>query len=84
MKMKNPYYNMLPIEEKAYLLCSRGELIAATATNNYDMSLYVLDGEYIELYYSIAYNKIEEIKVLEDHQRLDLYTASMDISILLE
>jgi hypothetical protein len=81
--MNNPYYNMLPIEEKAYLLCSRGELIAAVATTNYDISLYALDGEYIELYYSIAYNKIEDIKVLEDHQRLDLYTRNMDLSILL-
>jgi hypothetical protein len=81
--MKNPYYNMLPIEEKAYLLCSRGELIAATATNNYDLSLYVLDGEYVELYYSIAYNKIEDIKFLEDHHRLDLYTKNMDLNAML-
>lgn len=81
--MKNPYYNMLPIEEKAYLLCSRGELIAATATNNYDMSLYVLDGEYVELFYSTVYNKIEEIKFLEDNQRLDLYTKNMDLSNLM-
>jgi hypothetical protein len=83
MKMINPQYNMLPIEEKAYLLCSRGELIAAVATSNYDISLYALDGEYVELYYSIAYNKIEEIKVLEDHLRLDIYTRNMDLSTLL-
>lgn len=83
MKMINQQYNMLPIEEKAYLLCSRGELIAAVATSNYDISLYALDGEYVELYYSIAYNKIEEIKVLEDHLRLDIYTRNMDISTLL-
>ena len=82
--MNNSYYNTLPIEEKAYLLCSRGELIAAVATNSYDISLYALDGEYVELYYSIAYNKIEEIKVLEDHQRLDIYTRNMDIDTLLE
>jgi hypothetical protein len=82
--MINPYYNMLPIEEKAYQLCSRGELIAAVATSTYDISLYALDGEYVELYYSIAYNKIEEIKVLEDHQRLDIYTRNMDISTLLD
>lgn len=82
MNMINQQYNMLPIEEKAYLLCSRGELIAAVATSNYDISLYALDGEYVELYYSIAYNKIEEIKVLEDHLRLDIYTRNMDISTL--
>lgn len=74
---------MLPIEEKAYLLCSRGELIAAVATNNHDISLYALDGEYVELFYSIAYNRIEDIKLLEDHKRLDIYTRNMDISILL-
>jgi hypothetical protein len=84
LKMINPKYNTLPIEEKAYLLCSRGELIAAVATNNYDISLYALDGEYVELYYSVAYNKIEDIKLLEDHKRLDIYTRNMDISSLLD
>jgi len=76
------YYNLLPIEEKAYLLCSKGELIAVVATNNFDLSLYTLDGEYVELYYSIAFNKIDDIKIIEDPKRLDIYTRNLDINEL--
>jgi hypothetical protein len=77
------YYNLLPIEEKAYLLCSKGELITIVATSNFDLSLYTLDGEYVELFYSIAFNKIDDIKIIEDPLRLDIYTRNLDISDLL-
>jgi hypothetical protein len=77
------YYNLLPIEERAYLLCSKGELIAVVATTTFDLSLYALDGEYVELFYSTAFNKIEDIKILEDSQRLDIYTRNLDINDLL-
>jgi hypothetical protein len=76
-------YNLLPLEEKAYLLCSKGELIAVVATNKFDISLYALEGEYVELFYSLAFNKIEDIKILENHHRLDIYTRNLDISQLL-
>jgi hypothetical protein len=84
MKMIDKYYyNLLPLEEKAYLLCSKGELIAVVATTKFDLSLYALEGEYVELFYSVAGNKIEDIKIIEDPQRLDLYTRNLDINELL-
>lgn len=83
--MINPYfYNSLPLEDKAEMLCSKGDLIVAVATNKYDISLYTLDGQYIELYYSIAYNRIEEIKIIQDHKRLEFYTRNIDIDYLLK
>lgn len=77
------HYNLLPIEEKAYLLCSKGELIAVVATNNFDLSLYALEGEYVELFYSTSFNKIEDIRIMEDQERLDIYTRNLDINELL-
>lgn len=77
------YYNLLPLEEKAYLLCCKGELIAVVATSNFDLSLYALEGEYVELFYSIASNRIDDIKILEDPLRLDIYTRNLDLDKLL-
>jgi hypothetical protein len=82
--MINPvHYNLLPLRDKAELLKSRGEFIEAVASEDYDVSLYNMDGEYIELFYSIAYDKIEEIKVVEDLNRLEMYTWNVNLKTLL-
>jgi hypothetical protein len=82
--MINPvHYNLLPLRDKADLLKERGEFIEAIASDDYDVSLYNMDGEYIELFYSIAYDKIEEIKVVEDLNRLEVYTWHVNIGRLL-
>ncbi|MGQ0828282.1 MAG: hypothetical protein ACT4ON_07795 [Bacteroidota bacterium] len=79
--MTNPNkFNLLSIEEKAELLCHKGELIEMIQTENFDLSLYTLDGHYVELFYSVAYNRISEIWTLNDPKRLELYTNNFDIS----
>jgi hypothetical protein len=83
--MINPYYyNSLPLEDKAEMLCHQGDLIVAVATNEYDVSLYILDGEYIELYYSISCNRISEIKIIQDHKRLEFYAQNIDLDQLFD
>jgi len=76
-------YNLLSIEEKAETLCHKGEFIEMIQSENFDMSLYTLDGHYVELFYSIAYNRIEEIWTLKDPKRLELYTKNLDINHLI-
>lgn len=73
-------YNLLSIEDKAEILCHRGEFIEMIQSGNFDVSLYILEGHYVELFYSIAYNRIEEIWTLRDPKRLELYTSNIDIS----
>jgi hypothetical protein len=82
--MIDPYfYNLLPIKEKAELLCYRGDLIMTVSTADFDVSLYALDGQYVELYYSIPYCKIEEIKTIESPQRLDFYINNIELDYLI-
>jgi len=76
-------FNLLSIEEKAEQLCHNGELIEMIQAENFDVSLYTLDGHYVELFYSIAYNRIEEIWILKDPKRLELYTNNFDITALI-
>lgn len=77
-------FNLLSIEEKAEKLCHNGELIEMIQAENFDVSLYTLDGHYVELFYSIAYNRIEEIWILKDPKRLEIYANNIDISNLME
>jgi hypothetical protein len=80
-QMKN--FDQLPIEERAYLLCSIGELIATRAGSKHDYSLYAVAGQYVVLQYSIAHNRITDIKILKDHSNLHYFVENMDLSNLL-
>lgn len=73
-------YNLLPIEDKIEVLMIRGEFIESYETYDHETWLYSLDGQYIEMIYSIPFNCIEEVKILIDYERLLVYTHSIDIS----
>ncbi|MCE3280544.1 MAG: hypothetical protein K0S44_2735 [Bacteroidetes bacterium] len=45
--------------------------------------LYALDGQLVEIVYSIVFNRIEEIRLVEDPARLDVYLVNIDITELL-
>jgi hypothetical protein len=71
--MINPDYNLLPINEKAEVLWQEGKFIEAVELNDFDVSLYSLNDEYVEMYYSVSNNRVEKISVLQDTERLSLY-----------
>lgn len=71
--MMNPDYNLLPINEKAEVLWQEGKFIEAVELNDFDVSLYSLNDQYVEMYYSVSNNRIEKISVLQDPERLLLY-----------
>jgi len=71
--MINPDYNLLPINEKAEMLWQDGKFIEAMELNDFDVSLYSLNDQYVEMYYSVSNNRIEKISVLQDPERLQLY-----------
>jgi hypothetical protein len=77
-------YNLLPIEDKIEVLMSRGEFIESYETYDHETWLYSLDGQYIELTYSIPFNRIEEVKILMDYEGLLVYIHSIDISKILK
>ena len=67
-------YDLLPVNHKAEILWSKGEFIEAIEYRDYDVSLYFMDGHYVEIFYSVKNNQIEDIRVMEDKSRLSLYT----------
>ncbi|MDQ3046469.1 MAG: hypothetical protein M3R27_02905 [Bacteroidota bacterium] len=82
--MINPnFYQQLPIEDKIEILTNNGDFIEAHEGDEYDTWLYALEGEYVELFYNVTKCRVEEVNLLEDKCRLELYIDNIDISPLL-
>jgi hypothetical protein len=81
--MKRPdIYRLLPIEDKIELLMRKGEFVMSYEALEYETWLYALEGQLVEIIYSIVFNRIEDIRILEDQKRIDLYLENIDISEL--
>ena len=71
------------IEEKIELLMRKGEFVISHEELDHETWLYALDGQLIEIVYSIVFNRIEDIRVMEDAKRIDLYLENIDITELI-
>jgi hypothetical protein len=76
-------YTLQSIEEKIELLMRRGEFAMSYEALDHETWLYALDGQLVEIVYSIVFNRIEEIRLVEDPARLDVYLVNIDITELL-
>jgi hypothetical protein len=68
--------NMLPVNQKADILWEEGKFIGAIELNDYDVSLYSLDDQYYEMYYSVSKCRIEKITSLENPERFKRYSKN--------
>jgi hypothetical protein len=69
------YYNLLPMGDKVQLLEAKGEFLELFSSPEFDISIYAMDGQYVELIFSIPYDKIEAIRVVEDLDKLAAYAS---------
>jgi recombinational DNA repair ATPase RecF len=70
------------LEQKIELLMRKGEFAMSYEALDHETWLYALDGQLVEIVYSIVFNRIEEIRVLEDPKKLDRYLDNIDITEL--
>jgi hypothetical protein len=80
--MRTNNYDLLALDEKAEILSKEGQLIMIVATSDFNISLYALNGEYVEMFYSQAFCKIEQIRVIREIERLDFYLQNIEIDLL--
>lgn len=66
-------YDQLPINQRADILWDQGKFIEAVELKNFDVSLYELDNNYFEMYYSLDHNRIEKISMINNPERLKIY-----------
>jgi hypothetical protein len=76
-------YTLQSIEEKIELLMRRGEFAMSYEALDHETWLYALDGQLVEIVYSIVFNRIEDIRLVENAKRLDVYLENIDITELL-
>jgi hypothetical protein len=81
--MRRPeLYKLLPIEDKIELLMRKGDFVMSYEALDYETWLYALDGQLVEIIYSIVFNRIEDIRLMENKERVDLYLENIDITEL--
>lgn len=79
--MKRPdIYKQLPIEEKIELLMRKGDFVMSYEALDHETWLYALEGQLVEIIYSIVFNRIEDIRVIEDNKMIDRYLEGIDIT----
>ncbi|MDQ3046471.1 MAG: hypothetical protein M3R27_02915 [Bacteroidota bacterium] len=81
--MINPTrYQTLYKCDKARLLRTKGEFIDSIEAIGFRTSLYILDGFYVEVFYSYSNKQIEQITVLNDVEKLEMYTKKIRLNNL--
>lgn len=82
MKLRD-VYKLLPMEEKIEILMRKGEFVISYENLDFETWLYAMDGEFVEIVYSIVFNRIEDIRVVENRKKIDKYLENIDITELI-
>lgn len=72
-------YDKLEFNERAKLLWDKGDFVAHIEYYNRKICLYILEGFYVEVYYEVEENRIENIKTTSDKKRIALYLSKIDL-----
>lgn len=73
----------LDLHGRAGLVFSEGDFISSIKHYAFNISLFILDDTYIEVFYKIENNEIEDIEILDPNEnRLHLYSVKVDITDL--
>jgi hypothetical protein len=74
----------LKINERAEVTWSEGKFVGSRDCYAYKVSLYVLKGLYVEIWYFPTTNRIEKVEPLADIKDLNHYLKDIDIKKLMD
>jgi hypothetical protein len=80
MEMKN--FTILDHSDQILVIKERAVLLTHRFSGNYSITLFQLDGFYIELFYHLVKQDYKKIRIFEDLIFLDPYLDSIDITDL--
>lgn len=76
-------FSKLDLHGRAGLVFSEGDFISSIKYYAFNISLYILEDTYIEVFYNSDSNEIEDIEILDpEEKRLNLYAIGVDIKDL--
>lgn len=78
----NMFYSCT-LDERIEILNYSGEYITRIKYFGYFINLYIVEGDFVEVYYNWHSNDIEDIEILDPNaERIHLFTALVDLSDL--
>ncbi len=80
--MSREEFSSLPIHQKIRKLFIEGTFVVAIRYYGHKVNLYLLENEYIEVFYNHKLDKIDKIDFLQrDHSRMKFYLDQIRISL---
>jgi hypothetical protein len=80
--MSREEFTNLPLHKKIQLLYMEGTFVVAIRYYGHKVNLYLLDDEYIEVFYNHKLDKIDRIDFLDTaHSRMKFYLDQIQITI---
>ena len=78
--MSREEFNQLPLHQKIKTLYLEGTFVVGIRYYRHKVNLYLLENEYIEVFYNHKEDKIDKIDFLErDHSRMKFYLDQIKI-----
>jgi hypothetical protein len=78
---KSSHFHRLSLKQKHHMLVTKAEFIASRIHGGYQVHLFTLDGEYVEVWRSIGLNYIHWIEVVHSQGTLENYVADLDLNL---
>ncbi|HTA84517.1 MAG TPA: hypothetical protein VK783_16355 [Bacteroidia bacterium] len=82
--MNQTDFAKLNINERADLTWSKGEFVGTREYYSFKLSLYVLKGLYVKVWYFPTTNRIEKVEPLANIKDLNHYLKDIDLAKLLD
>ena len=71
------------LDERIEIVNASGEYITRIKYFGYYINLYIVKGDFVEVYYNWHNNEIEDVELLDNNdERLNLYTVFVDLADL--
>lgn len=79
--MSREEFSSLPIHQKIRILFIEGTFVVGIRYYRHKVNLYLLDNEYVEVFYNHKLDKIDRIEYLKrDHSRMKFYLDQIKIA----
>lgn len=79
--MSREEFSSLPIHQKIRILFIEGTFVVGIRYYRYKINLYLLEGEYVEVFYNHKLDRIDRIEYLKrDHSRMKFYLDQIKLT----
>jgi hypothetical protein len=80
--MSKEDFKLLPLHKKIQMLYAEGTFVVGIRYYTHKVNLYLLEDEYIEVFYNHKLDKIDKIDFLDhQHTRMKFYLDQIQLSV---